>query len=68
MKPDFFDDYGDGDYGHAPTEEVVCNRCGRGGLEWVDIGVGRWRLYEGDKLHVCKSQQPDASDFAPIKP
>lgn len=39
---------------------VICDRCGEGGLDWIDTGV-RWRLIGPDcKPHVCK---PSADDF-----
>lgn len=51
------DDYDDVDEEHTsgglPAKEVTCNRCGATGLEWIDIGMRRWRLYDGMKLHVC---------------
>lgn len=65
MKPDFFDDPEADE--RNDEDGATCTRCGKSGLEWVDIGIGRWRLYEGKKLHVCESQKPDASDFKPIE-
>lgn len=36
-----------------PREAPTCRRCGVEELEWIDVGMGRWRLYEGQKPHVC---------------
>lgn len=36
-------------------QDVVCNRCGAEGLEWVDCGTAGWKLYEGMKLHRCQN-------------
>ena len=49
-----------------PHEPPTCNRCGTPDLEWVDTGgrPARWRLYEGQRLHVCKQiSQATADDF-----
>ena len=44
-----------------PQEGVMCKRCGEGGLSWVDIAFGKWRLMDEDcRLHYCK---PSADDF-----
>ena len=34
---------------------VVCRRCGKEQLEWVDCGTAGWKLYEGMKLHRCQN-------------
>lgn len=61
-----FEDWGDDEGGWSPREPPTCNRCGTGDLEWVDIGGGRWRLYEGQRLHKCA--KPSAKDvFADVK-
>ncbi len=46
-------DEGDENY-QGPPITKKCDRCGATDLEWVDVGGGRWRLYEGLKLHKCK--------------
>ena len=51
--PDFFD-MADADERPEPSENATCKRCGKEDLEWVDIGCGRWRLYDGMKPHVCE--------------
>lgn len=54
----FGDEDDDGFY--TPREPPTCKFCGTPDLEWVDIGGGRWRLYEGRKLHKCP--KPSALD------
>lgn len=51
---DEVEDDGRDDYEPA---EVACNRCGKTGLEWVNCGGSpvRWRLFDGGKLHACKT-------------
>lgn len=51
--------FGEQDDTDEPREPPTCKRCGATDLEWVDIGMGRWRLYEGMKLHVCKQISAD---------
>lgn len=36
---------------------VTCNRCGKDGLDWVDVGghKPRWVLYQGMKQHQCNT-------------
>lgn len=45
----FDDDYDDQD---EPRTAASCRYCGRPNLRWVDLGTN-WRLYEGQKVHVC---------------
>lgn len=47
---DWPDDF---DASYHETHSPTCKFCGKPALEWVDVGGGRWRLYEGMKLHVC---------------
>lgn len=51
----------DGDPRRQPP---TCDRCGVENLEWVDIGMGRWRLYESDSNnpHTCKRVNPAEAD------
>ena len=58
---DVFDSYDDAAGSRPDEPTTTCNRCGQTDLEWVDCGT-QWRLYEGDKLHVCKTAAPQ-SDF-----
>lgn len=37
----------------------TCKFCGAPELEWVDIGMGRWRLYEGQRMHKCPDTTMD---------
>ncbi len=46
-----------------PREAPTCKHCGMEDLEWVDIGMGRWRLYEGQKLHDCLKRPASLADF-----
>ena len=57
---DRYDD--DGDY--YKDRDVVCSRCGTGGLSWVHTGV-RWALTGARGLHTCATK-PSADDFEVI--
>ncbi len=59
-------------YDPEETHTVTCRRCGKEGLEWVEIGCNptRWRLFEQDtytrngrcipgKMHVCHENVAD---------
>jgi 3-methyladenine DNA glycosylase Tag len=58
---DLFDGLEADDF-HDDEYEVVCNRCGRGGLNWQLID-GKWRLHTySDTLHRCTDPRV-ADDF-----
>lgn len=39
-------------YSNAPRT-TFCKYCGAWGLRWGNH-TGKWKLYSGDQLHVCK--------------
>lgn len=38
----------------------TCKVCGQRGLNWQQVKGSRWRLHEGDKVHLCQNA---ANDF-----
>jgi hypothetical protein len=59
FRPHIWDDP-DADPGDEAT--VTCDRCGKTNLERVNCGTVGWKLYEGERLHVCKTAAR-AEDF-----
>jgi len=47
----FVDELG-GEVCCAGVVSRTCRCCGKGGLRWVKDG-DRWRLYDGESIHVC---------------
>lgn len=42
-----------------------CKTCGAGPLQWRATGYG-WRLYDGDKRHVCDLTDARRAAFAAL--
>lgn len=40
-------------YSHRSVADPTCDHCGAKGLRWVGVAGENWRLYEGQKPHVC---------------
>lgn len=65
-----FDDYWDSDvdwdewgcqFG-PPRQNKTCNHCGKGNLHWARVN-GKWRLADGDNLHVCQASDEFPDDL-----
>ncbi len=38
-----------------PRDDVICNQCGQGDLEWGETEKG-WRPFENGAPHVCSEE------------
>ena len=50
-----------------PRDPPKCKFCGAEDLEWVDIGMNRWRLYDGKTMHNCRNKAASIDDFEEVK-
>ena len=53
------DDLRDLEYEDVGYSGVRCKYCGKGGMRWGQVGIGKsgWRLFDNGELHSCKGDR-----------